>query len=119
MKYIALLTAAVFALAPAPVAHAKYTGPGADNPAPSNIAEVLENGQDDQNVILRGHLIEQVGKEKYIFADDSGKIRVDIDNDDFQNITIDEKTVIEIHGEIEKDFMESPEIDVDTITIVK
>lgn len=119
MKTIALLSAVILTLGLGSAAHAEYTGPGAGAPAPSNVADILKDGQDDQNVTLRGHLVEKVGKEKYIFADESGKIRVDIDHDDFPNAAVDEKTMIEITGEIEKDFMESPEIDVDTLTIVK
>lgn len=119
MKKIALLSATIATLGLATAAQAEYTGPGAGTPAPSTVAAVLSEGHDDQDVTLRGHLVKKVGKEKYIFADDSGKIRVDIDHDDFPNAAVDEKTMIEITGEIEKDFMESPEIDVDKLTIVK
>jgi len=34
-------------------------------------------------------------------------------------VKFDENDLIEIHGEVEKDFLESPEIDVEYITIKK
>ncbi|WP_435640457.1 NirD/YgiW/YdeI family stress tolerance protein [Micavibrio aeruginosavorus] len=118
MKKLVLLSTAVLALGLSTAAHAQYTGPGAAADA-KKVSEVLANGKDDERVTLTGTLVEKVGNEKYIFADDTGKIRVDIDNEDFQNVAVDEKTTIEISGEIEKDFMETPEIDVDKLRTVK
>jgi uncharacterized protein (TIGR00156 family) len=97
---------------------AQYTGPGA-NPMPGNIAEILKNPVDDQNVLLRGNLLKKISSDKYLFSDGSGEIRVEIDDDLFRNIKVTETTVIEIHGEIEKDFLQDPEIDVRRISVIK
>ncbi|MEG1327528.1 MAG: NirD/YgiW/YdeI family stress tolerance protein [Janthinobacterium sp.] len=43
---------------------------------------------------------------------------MDIDDKVFMNRKIDASTRVEIRGEVEKDFMESPEIDVDVLTVV-
>lgn len=99
-------------------AHAQYAGPGSQ-PAHTTVADVLKHPVDDQQVVLRGFLTKQVGKEKYLFSDGTGEIRVDIDNKRMAGQRIDEKTKIELHGEVEKDFMESPEIDVDSLVIIK
>lgn len=99
-------------------AQAQYAGP-TSQVTHSTVAAVLKNPVDDQPVVLRGLLTKQVGNEKYLFSDGTGEIRVDIDTKRFAGQKIDEKTKVELRGEVEKDFMESPEIDVDTVTIVK
>ncbi|SDL63747.1 TIGR00156 family protein [Janthinobacterium sp. OK676] len=99
-------------------AHAQYVGPTAGPAAPANVAAILKNPVDDQAVVLRGHLLRKVGNEKYTFSDGTAEIRVDIDDKVFMNRKIDARTRVEIRGEVEKDFMESPEIDVDVLTIV-
>ena len=47
------------------------------------------------------------------------QVRVEIEPEDFLAGEFDENDLIEIHGEVEKDFLESPEIDVEYITIKK
>ncbi|MGB4813287.1 MAG: NirD/YgiW/YdeI family stress tolerance protein [Methylophilaceae bacterium] len=94
--------------------HAEYIGPSAHKTIES-VAEILKNPKDDQRVMLRGYLIKQVGPEKYIFSDGSNEIRVEIDAEDFHGLTVDAKTRVEIIGEVEKDFLVSPEIDVNVI----
>ena len=74
---------------------------------------------DDQTVQLQGSIIEQVGDETYIFADDTGEIRVEIDDDLFRNQPITPDMTVAISGEVEKDFMRSPEIDVEELSIVE
>ena len=44
---------------------------------------------------------------------------MEIDSKYMLDLTIDEKTRVEIRGEVEKDFLESPEIDVKMIRVVK
>ncbi len=96
--------------------YAGYTGPSAHKTIGS-VADILKNPIDDQPVVLRGYLTKQVGKEKYMFSDGTGEIRVEIDAKDFRGLTVDDKTRVEIIGEVEKDFFMSPEIDVDFINI--
>ena len=81
----------------------------------TSVAEVLKSGTDDQHVVLRGNLLKKVGSEKYEFSDGTGTIRVEIDKKIFPREPIDDKAKVEIHGEVEKDFLSSPEIDVDSI----
>ena len=104
------LGAALLLAAPA---SAQYTGP--HGVAPTTVAEVLKSGSDDQQVVLRGKLIKKVGSDKYEFSDGTGSIRVEIDAKRFPAEPIDDKVTVEIQGELEKDFMHSPEIDVDVI----
>lgn len=97
-------------------AMAGYKGPQA--PLQRDIAAVLAEPVDNQGVQLRGYLVEKLSHEKYWFSDGQHKIRVEIEPEDFPATEFDEKDLIEIHGEVEKDFLESPEIDVELIRII-
>jgi len=106
-------TSIAFTLAAGGAAFAQYVGPSSLKS--TSVAEVLKSGTEDQQVALRGKLLKKIGSEKYEFSDGTGTIRVEIDNKIFPVEPIDEKTQVEIRGEVEKDFMSSPEIDVDSI----
>ncbi|GAA4033929.1 NirD/YgiW/YdeI family stress tolerance protein [Actimicrobium antarcticum] len=110
--------ATLLAASLAPIAHAQYVGPSTQKVSIS-IADILNNPVDNQEVVSRGFLISKVGTEKYLFSDGISQIRVEIDTEDFPAQKIDDKTHIEIRGEVEKDYLESPEIDVKHITILR
>lgn len=104
---------ALLAVGTAGIAMAQYVGPSGTQL--TTVATVLKTGKDDQQVLLQGVLLKKVGHEKYEFSDGTGTIRVEIDDKIFPRETIDEKTRVELLGEVEKDFMTSPQVDVDTI----
>lgn len=97
---------------------AEYIGPAAQVVATA-VKAILANPVDDQQVVARGHILRQVSKDKYIFSDGTAEIRVDIDAKYFPVEKISDKTIVEIRGEVEKDFLESPEIDVHAVTVVR
>jgi uncharacterized protein (TIGR00156 family) len=99
-------------------AHAQYVGPG-QGAGLTTVAEILKNPVDDQEVLLRGKITRKLKKERYEFRDDTGAIRVEIDDKYFYNLKVTDKTVVEIYGEVEKEFMKSPEIDVKRLTIIQ
>jgi len=112
------------------VAHAQgYTGPSTGKPAaqgysgPSTVAvttvkELLANGRDDQNAILRGRIVSHDGDDHYTFDDGTGQIRVEIDNDDFPaGQKIDDKTQVELRGELDRD-RNNVEFDVDSVRVM-
>ncbi len=119
----ALLASALLVVA-VPVVHAQYTGPGSKpaKAAPQapikTVAEVIKNGKDDQLVTLTGQVVKQVGREKFLFRDASGEIRIEIDDDDLPTQPFDDKTRVEITGEVEKDFVRSVEIDVKAMKLL-
>ena len=123
-QYLATAAAITAILASSGAAHAQYSGPSSAAPAtPSvepltTISAVLKDGKDDQKVTLTGFLKEKVGKEKYIFTDGANEIRVEIDDKDFPKQKVDDKVKVEIMGEVEKDYLQTPEIDVDFVKIV-
>jgi len=121
MKIVTLSAVAALAVtgAFAGATLAQYTGPSASKPAATvryaNVAEILKNPVEDVRVRLQGQLVRKIGNEKYLFSDGTGEIRVDIDDERFPASKIDEKTKVSIEGEVEKDFLQSPEIDVATL----
>lgn len=96
---------------------AQFDGPGADT-MPNTVQALLDNPTDDQSVTLQGRILEQVGHEKYAFSDDTGQIRVEIDNEVFPKQRITPEMTVELFGEVEKDFLRSPEVDVERLTII-
>ena len=99
-------------------ASAQFVGPGTTAPYKS-VAEVLQHAVDDSRVELEGFIIKQVGGEKFIFTDGRTEIRIDIDAKYMPTEKFDEKTRVRIRGEVEKDFLATPEIDVDSIVLIK
>lgn len=97
---------------------AQYVGPNS-SPQLTQVAEILKNPKDDADVIVRGQLLRQVRDEKYMFSDGSGEILVEIDDDDFPRQPVDETTTVELIGEVDTGRRRAPEIDVDTVRIVK
>ena len=68
--------------------------------------------------MIQGNIVKRVGKERVIFKDSTGEIRLDIDREKMPTQPFDNKSLIEISGEVEREFMRSIEIDVDTIRII-
>jgi uncharacterized protein (TIGR00156 family) len=119
MRFILLRTLLLLALSLglASSATAQFVGPGTSD-ALTTVQLILDNPQDDQTVILRGVLLEKVGHEKYAFSDETGQIRVEIDNEVFPQQRITPDMTVEIYGEVEKDFLRNPDIDVERLTVV-
>lgn len=117
-KHLVAFALALSAISFSSIASAQYVGPSSQATATS-IAQILKHPVDDQQVTLSGFIIKKVGNEKYIFSDGKSEIRVDIDDKHFVNMKIDAKTKVEIRGEVEKDFLETPEIDVDALSLAK
>jgi uncharacterized protein (TIGR00156 family) len=108
-----------------------YTGPSSAGKAPaagytgpSNVPlmtakELLDKGRDDQYVKLQGKLLSHKGGEHYEFADQSGRITVEIDDEDFpQGVSIDQNTVVELVGEFDKETFGESTLEVKQIKIV-
>lgn len=96
---------------------AQYVGPSSI-PSYNTVETILENPIDDMPVVLDGFIIKKVGKEKYIFTDGTGEIRIDLDNKYLPGQTFDDKTKVRIRGEVEKDFLQSPEIDIEHPVVI-
>ena len=76
----------------------------------NTIQAVKSNARDDQYVTLRGRLVDYLGHDHYEFADNTGTIEVELD-DDYDWSFISKGELIEISGQVDKDFF-STSIDV-------
>ena len=90
---------------------AGYTGPSAVKTV--TVAEALKM-RDDTPVELVGRIEKSLGNEKYNFVDETGSVVVEIDNEDFRGVTVNEKDVVKLRGEVDKDLMNF-EIDVNSV----
>lgn len=92
-----------------------FKGPGI---ADSTVADALKL-PDDTPVVLKGKIEKSLGNEKYQFNDGTGVIVVEIDNEDWRGVTVTPENTIEIKGEIDKEMLSAPEVDVDMVSLVK
>ncbi|MBR2921877.1 MAG: NirD/YgiW/YdeI family stress tolerance protein [Alphaproteobacteria bacterium] len=93
-----------------------YTGPSAVKTI--SVAEALKLS-DNTAVELVGKIEKSLGDEKYQFSDESGSVIVDIDNEDFRGLTINENDVVKLRGEVDKELLEETVIDVDSVEKVQ
>ncbi|UXY11632.1 YgiW/YdeI family stress tolerance OB fold protein [Kosakonia sp. ML.JS2a] len=119
---------AVFALCSAPAFAANqggFTGPGATQQSggftgPNGskaTVESVKSLRDDAWVTLRGNIVERVSDDTYLFKDATGTINVDINRKRWNGVTVGPQDVVEIQGEVDKDW-NSVEIDVKEISKV-
>ena len=92
-----------------------FQGPGVSD---STVAEALKM-PDDTPVVLKGKVEKSLGNERYQFNDGTGVIVIEVDNEDWRGLTVTPEDTVEIKGEIEKDMLSAPEVDVDTVSLVK
>jgi uncharacterized protein (TIGR00156 family) len=133
MKKSSLVLALALALPIA--ASAQYSGPsttpqnaasGTPYAGPSTVPtmtvkQLIDTGKDDQHVTLRGFIVSHDGGEHYTFADDTGRIKVEIDAKHFPpGVKIDDKVRVEITGEFDKDLIGSKvEVDVKRLSVLR
>jgi uncharacterized protein (TIGR00156 family) len=98
-------------------APAGYSGPST---VPLMTAkDLLAKGKDDQYVKLKGKLVNHKGGEEYEFADQSGKMTVEIDAKRFPDgAKIDQNTLVELTGEFDKETFGESTLDVKQIKVV-
>lgn len=97
-------------------AGAQYTGPS--DMGETSVAEILKNPVDDQDVRLQGHLIRQTSNDKYVFTDGTGEINAEIKAKRMPSQAIDDKTKVELVGEVDTSHKRPPEIEVDSIRVL-
>lgn len=72
------------------------------------VAEILANPVDVQDVQLQGHLLRQTSHDKYIFSDGTGEIAAEIKAKRFTGQSVDERTKVEIIGEVDTGMTRPP-----------
>ena len=65
----------------------------------------LRQSRDDTFAVLQGHIVSYIGDEKYVFADSTGQIRIDLSWEDLPyGTTFDQSRKVELSGELDRDF---------------
>ncbi|HWL63897.1 MAG TPA: NirD/YgiW/YdeI family stress tolerance protein [Steroidobacteraceae bacterium] len=104
-------------------AAAQYTGPGArgaaSRPVGRTVAEVLRSPVDDQKVELTGTLLEQTGRETFVFSDDTGRITVEIDAEDFPAQPVGPEVRVQLSGEVETRLLREPRVEVEALRVAQ
>ena len=68
-----------------------------------DIKDVM-NMYDEQTVTVRGNIVRQLSDDKYLFKDRTGELVVEIDYKYWNGLQVSEKDVLELTGEIDKDY---------------
>lgn len=86
---------------PVAAAHGSYSGPSS---VPlMTVKQLLDEGKDDQHARLEGRIVSHDGGDRYTFADDTGRITVEIDDKDFpRGQTVSAEQRVELLGELDK-----------------
>ena len=117
MQRMAIISVAA-TLVTAAGARAEYRGPGAA-PSEVTVKMILDKPKDEQAVVLQGTIVRQEKDERYFFSDGTGEIRIEVDKKKFPPQPIDQSTKVQITGEVEKDFLRAPTIDVRSLAVVQ
>lgn len=115
MKTLAFATAAlsVFSIG---AAQAQFVG---QSQPVTTVKQVLDNGRDDQMVVLEGNLINQVRNDKYTLRDATGTIVVEIDDRIFAGQRVDSNTKVRVEGEIDTEIMKPNEVEAHRLTVIR
>ena len=80
--------------------------------------QMLEQLHDDDKVILEGHLSKNLGGNVYLFSDATGKVKVEIETEQFNGEIFLPENRIRVIGEVDKN-KSALTIDIDVIERVK
>ena len=93
------------------------SGNGAAMGGVVDIKDVM-NMYDEQTATVRGNIVRQLSDDKYLFKDKTGELVVEIDYKYWNGLQVSEKDVLELTGEIDKDY-NSVKLDVFMVKKVK
>ena len=113
---IKTITAMILTVVFTTSSYAGFEGPGATLMVVS-VSSINELDDDDE-VILEGYIVKKVQKERYLFKDKTGEVKVEIDDKLLRNLTVTPETLLRIKGEVDSDWF-TIEVDVDNVEIVE
>ncbi|WP_198015325.1 NirD/YgiW/YdeI family stress tolerance protein [Nitratidesulfovibrio termitidis] len=76
-----------------------FSGPGVS----FRTVQQAHGMRDDYPVVLRGSIIQHLGKDKYLFKDTTESISVEIDQDKWAGQNVAPGDTVELYGEIDED----------------
>lgn len=80
-----------------------YTGPG---PAAVSVKEALAKADDGEWVVLRGKITQSLGGKEYLFADQSGSIKVHIGPHEWNGQKIGPDDMLEVQGKMHREWLD-------------
>ncbi len=83
-----------------------------------SVADV-KNKSDETLVVMQGQIAKALGDEKYMFTDKTGEIIIEIDDEDFNGVTVTAGEMVEISGEVDKEMMKPAKVEVKSIKKIK
>jgi len=117
INWIALFAAILFAN----TGIAQYKGPTSIKLY--TVKEIKDNAsqldKSDVLVKIEGFIVDRINDDTYWFQDSSGKIQVELEDDQIPEFPFDEKTKLIIVGEVDYDVLEEVEIEVEFIQLAK
>lgn len=87
-------------------------------PVATSVAEILQDNHNSKRVALRGKILKQEAKGKFLFNDGSGDIQLDINSELTDKEPINPPVEIELIGEVDKGIISDTEIDVKTYKLM-
>lgn len=85
---------------------------------PINTVEQARTVNDGDLIVLKGHIVGSINEDNYLFKDETGTIRVEIEHDKWAGQVVIPENLVEIWGEVEKDW-DSVQIDVDRVRVIE
>lgn len=79
-----------------------FTGPKAE-PKAVKVSE-LQSLPDETIVVLEGKIVQQIDDERFQFADGTGTVTLDIDEDLWFGLTVGPEDTLRIYGELDKSY---------------
>lgn len=79
----------------------------------ATVKQVMEM-RDDIPVIVKGHIVQRMGDEMYLFEDSTGTIRVEIDDDEWRGQTVTPTDTVKLYGEVDRGIFKT-EIEVNYV----
>lgn len=121
MKKSSILSFALAAFLPFMAVAGNHGGGFVSGTSPQEIITVdaLEKLSDDSYVVLQGTITAKVADEKYTFQDKTGTVQIEIDDDDWNGLTVKPGDVVIIEGELDKNWTGPDEIEVDVIRMAQ
>lgn len=86
-------------------------------PTTTTVKAALE-AADDTPVVLQGTIVKRIKGDIYEFRDATGSMKVEIDDEDFPPMEINDKTRVKLTGEVDRDLV-GREIDVEFVEVIK
>lgn len=100
---------------------AQYQGPTSTKLY--TVTQIKENAsqldKSDALVKIIGYVVDRIDDDTYWFKDNSGRIQVEIENDQIPDFPFDDKTKLVIVGEVDYDVLEEVEVEVEFIQLAK